>query len=107
MVLREELHCVKQSGEPAVVATESEASELLDITQKLGSVMVSTFYGLANKSPHSLVVSGRDSRQEDKEEQVSSDVLAHNLSQFVVVSDRHSIVALSGQVNYDSWAEPS
>ena len=68
--------------------------------------MVGTFYSLANESPHSLVVSGRDSRQEDKEEQMSSDVLAHDFSQFVIVSDRHRIVALPGQVSYSSWAKP-
>ena len=54
-----------------------------------------------------LVVADLGSRQEDKEEQVSSDVLAHDFSQFVVVPDRHRVVVLSGQVRNNSWAKPS
>ena len=89
VVLREELHCIKQSGELAVVATECVASDLFNIAQELGSVMVSTLKSMANQSPHLLKVADLSSRQEDKEEQVSSEVLAHDLSQLIVVPDRH------------------
>ena len=107
VVLREELHCIKQSGELAVVATGCVAPDLFSIAQKLGSVMVSALNSMANESPHPLKVADLSGRQEDKEEQVSADVLAHDLSQFVVVPDRHRIVVLSGQVRNNSWAKPS
>ena len=67
VVLREELHCIKQSGKLTVVATECVAPDLLDIAQKLGSVVISTLNSLANESPHPLVVAPRGIRQEDKE----------------------------------------
>ena len=56
VVLREELHGIKQSGKLAIVSTECVAPDLLDITQELGSVMVSSLNGMAYKTPHFLIV---------------------------------------------------
>ena len=91
VVLREELHCIKQSGKLAVVSTECVAPDLLDITQKLGPVVVGTLNVMAYKAPHFLIVTRQhwSGCQKHKEEQVSSEVLAHNLSQLIVVPDRH------------------